>query len=471
MDGARRPLVERFATDELRENYGLRLFPPVLVGLMLSLDDLNPIKIFCSYTGIEVEVVFVALVGALLVLTVLERLAVAYYATRAFLLTIQTVFFKSVDVVGIGNIPLEGPVIFVGNHSNQFADAIMLIMNARRKVGFLIAQKSWELPVIGWMARALGCVPLKRAADLVRPGAGAVRVHGDVALGEGTRFTAELRPNDSIILGEEQAQTPARRRTRNQVETKRRVLAVLSDSELRLHPPDAPPAADAAAAAAAAAPMSEAERADAAVVDSCAFRIASKPDHSAMFRTVLQRLERGACIGLFPEGGSHDRTDLLPLKHGVAEIALQFAARAKDGRGVPIVPCGLTYFRGHEFRARAVLEFGTPTFVTEEQVALHATAPREAIEAVMREVRAGSSMRMHACAHRTLLPPVAFVHALQRAPAPATTPAHTSARARAHDGVHACMRAGRGAAALCTRDGARLRDSAAHPHGAPVVHA
>ena len=36
---------------------------------------------------------------------------------------------------------------------------------------------------------------------------------------------------------------------------------------------------------------------------------------------------------------------------------LQFAARAKDvggGRGVPIVPCGLTYFRGHEFRARAV---------------------------------------------------------------------------------------------------------------------
>ena len=67
-DGARRTLVERFATDELRENYGLRLFPPVLVGLMLSLDELNPVKIFCAYTGVEVEVVFVALVGALLTL-------------------------------------------------------------------------------------------------------------------------------------------------------------------------------------------------------------------------------------------------------------------------------------------------------------------------------------------------------------------------------------------------------------------
>ena len=71
---------------------------------------------------------------ALLVLSVLERMAVAYYATRAFLQAIQTVFFNSVDVIGLQNIPLEGPVIFVGNHCNQFADGIMLIMNARRKV-------------------------------------------------------------------------------------------------------------------------------------------------------------------------------------------------------------------------------------------------------------------------------------------------------------------------------------------------
>ena len=156
-------LLERYATDELRESHGLRLFPPVLVLLMLSLDALNPVKIFCAYTGVEVESVFAALAAVLLLLVVLERMAVAYYATRSFLQAIQTVFFKSVDVVGVSNIPMEGPVVFVGNHSNQFADAIMLIMNARRKVGFLIAQKSYDLPVIGWMARALSCVPLSRA--------------------------------------------------------------------------------------------------------------------------------------------------------------------------------------------------------------------------------------------------------------------------------------------------------------------
>ena len=89
---------------------------------------------FCVYTGMETQHCFWVLVLKLIVMSFLERMAVAYYATRAFLQAIQTVFFNSVDVIGVKNIPLDGPVIFVGNHCNQFADGIMLIMNARRKV-------------------------------------------------------------------------------------------------------------------------------------------------------------------------------------------------------------------------------------------------------------------------------------------------------------------------------------------------
>ncbi len=33
-----------------------------------------------------------------------------------------------------------------------------------------------------------------------------------------------------------------------------------------------------------------------------------------MFDTVQNELAKGKCLGIFPEGGSHDRTDLLPLK-------------------------------------------------------------------------------------------------------------------------------------------------------------
>jgi glycerol-3-phosphate O-acyltransferase/dihydroxyacetone phosphate acyltransferase len=37
-------------------------------------------------------------------------------------------------------------------------------------------------------------------------------------------------------------------------------------------------------------------------------------DQSKMFEYVFSSLAHGKCIGIFPEGGSHDNTDLLPLK-------------------------------------------------------------------------------------------------------------------------------------------------------------
>ena len=65
--------------------------------------------------------------------------------------------------------------------------------------------------------------------------------------------------------------------------------------------------------------------------------------------------------GIFPEGGSHDRTDLLPLKVGVALIA--YSALEKDGINVPIVPVGLNYFKAHRWRGRAVVEVCFVAFV------------------------------------------------------------------------------------------------------------
>lgn len=62
---------------------------------------------------------------------------------------------------------------------------------------------------------------------------------------------------------------------------------------------------------------------------------------------------------MFPEGGSHDRPDLLELKPGVALIALGVS------RPVPIVPVGLSYFKGHAFRAAKVtVHIGPPIAAT-----------------------------------------------------------------------------------------------------------
>ena len=44
------------------------------------------------------------------------------------------------------------------------------------------------------------------------------------------------------------------------------------------------------------------------------FKTAPKVDQTKVYDAVFERLNAGGCVGIFPEGGSHDRTELLPLK-------------------------------------------------------------------------------------------------------------------------------------------------------------
>ena len=44
------------------------------------------------------------------------------------------------------------------------------------------------------------------------------------------------------------------------------------------------------------------------------YKLAPKIDQSKVYDAVFRRLSDGGCVGIFPEGGSHDRTELLPLK-------------------------------------------------------------------------------------------------------------------------------------------------------------
>jgi glycerol-3-phosphate O-acyltransferase/dihydroxyacetone phosphate acyltransferase len=50
-------------------------------------------------------------------------------------------FFRDITVLGKHNIPKEGPVIFCGNHQNQFVDGSILFTTATRNVRFLVAAK------------------------------------------------------------------------------------------------------------------------------------------------------------------------------------------------------------------------------------------------------------------------------------------------------------------------------------------
>ena len=89
------------------------------------------------------------------------------------------------------------------------------------------------------------------------------------------------------------------------------------------------------------------------------FKLAPHIDQTKVYQAVFDRLKSGGCVGIFPEGGSHDRTELLPLKAGVAIMALGTLAESPDC-GLRIMPVGMNYFHAHKFRSRAVVEFGSP---------------------------------------------------------------------------------------------------------------
>lgn len=45
-------------------------------------------------------------------------------------------------------------------------------------------------------------------------------------------------------------------------------------------------------------------------------------DQSNVYKSVFDRLNAGHCVGIFPEGGSHDRAEMLPLKGMVSREQL-----------------------------------------------------------------------------------------------------------------------------------------------------
>ncbi len=97
------------------------------------------------------------------------------------------------------------------------------------------------------------------------------------------------------------------------------------------------------------------------------FKCTPHVDQSEMISMVVEKLASGECVGIFPEGGSHDRPEFLPLKAGFTMMALQTLAK-EPSLGLKIIPCGLNYFHPDKFRSRAVLEYGEPISVPSELV-------------------------------------------------------------------------------------------------------
>ncbi|CAE6522135.1 unnamed protein product [Rhizoctonia solani] len=283
--------------------------------------------------------------------------ALAYDCVLFFLRVIINIFFREIRPRGAFNVPKDGPVIFVAApHHNQFLDPILLASEiyreSHRRVSFLTAAKSMNRWIIGLLASLMNSIPVARAADYAAPGNGLVALSPDdpcLVIGTGTRFIAELAPRKQILLPRSVGNVVAE------------VTEVISDTEVRIKREFGGEQGKSTARIR--------EQIEQDGKPGLAFKILPHVDQQDMYGHVFRCLQDGGCIGIFPEGGSHDRTDLLPLKAGVSIMALGAMASNPDLR-VRIIPVGLSYFHAHRFRSRAVVEFGSPIDVPKELVDL-----------------------------------------------------------------------------------------------------
>lgn len=181
-----------------------------------------------------------------------------------------------------------------------------------------------------------------RPQDLAETGIGRIHLLNPKSeplriTGIDTKFTTQLTAMDSIILPKNAG--------------KLNIAQVISDTEILLQ-----------------SPVKEKKALDYLIKSAgTAYKCLPHIDQDAVYEKVYSELNNGRCITIFPEGGSHDRAEMLPFKAGVTIMALGAMAEY-PGLDVKIVPCGLNYFHAHRFRSRAVIEFGNPISISAELV-------------------------------------------------------------------------------------------------------
>jgi len=185
-------------------------------------------------------------------------------------------------------------------------------MEAGRRIAWLIAEKSMRRKFIGGLAKAAGAVSVGRALDNTRAATGRIYLpdpNNDATLvrGVGTRFEKECQAGGLLVLP-----------SVNGTAANSEILEIYGNEEIRLKKDFKGDVAYGQLTG------KREENGDVHLEDGDAekdpnfqgtkFKTAPKVDQSKVYDAVFERLQAGGCVGIFPEGGSHDRTELLPLK-------------------------------------------------------------------------------------------------------------------------------------------------------------
>jgi 1-acyl-sn-glycerol-3-phosphate acyltransferase len=119
------------------------------------------------------------------------------------------------------------------------------------------------------------------------------------------------------------------------------------------------------------------------------YRRKDNPDEAGKneltFEACFQLLEKGGAICIFPEGVSHPRDAVLPLKTGCARIALEGEEKNAFRLGAKILPVGLYFTERTLFRSDVMVVFG-PVIDPSSFFDDYRAAPQQAVRVLTGEI-------------------------------------------------------------------------------------
>ena len=114
----------------------------------------------------------------------MARPPLVYRFLRGLVRGLVGVFFREIAVEGAANVPRDRGGLLVAWHPNGIVDPALILASAPVQVVFGARDGLLRWPVVGWLMRRLGTVPIYRAQDTAGPPSPeARRAANDASLG------------------------------------------------------------------------------------------------------------------------------------------------------------------------------------------------------------------------------------------------------------------------------------------------
>lgn len=270
-----------------------------------------------------------------------------------FLLSIR---YRRIFVFGEENIKPGVPVVISGTHTNMYLDAAVLVYAIKRPIGFLVAAVTAKKGILKPLMSFLNMISVDRPSDHAYRGQGTiVSVNDRIVEGEGTRWKTDLKDGFGIRI--------------DKATTGTLVTNIISDTKIELK-----------------------YKPRVNFKQPCGYSILPKISQRQVFKAVYEMLQKDKAVALFPEGRSHDRTFLLPLKPGACVFV--YGSQQHYNKKVQMVEIGLNYFGEHRFRSKVIVDIGKPrSYEFDQDLMGHANYKQENIDKMMEDLK--NSLEKH----------------------------------------------------------------------------